>query len=68
VRAVVSVEERLLEAAAAWVADDPDPHTRAELTQLVQRARRDDAAARELADRFDGRLDCAGSSPPAPTG
>jgi phosphomannomutase len=53
---VVSVDARLLTAAAAWVADDPDSQTRAELTRLVERARHGGAAERELADRFDGRL------------
>src|SRR5919202_4843429 len=51
----------LLQLAAAWQDDDPDPRTRAELEELVTRAEDgDDAAAElaklELADRFAGSL------------
>lgn len=42
----------LRRAAAAWAADDPDPHTRAEIEQLL--ATGDDKA---LADRFSTRLE-----------
>ena len=43
--------------AIAWLADDPDEQTRAELTTLVEAAQRGDtAAAAELADAFDGTL------------
>src|SRR5215207_5097730 len=43
--------------AEAWIAQDPDPETRAELAELVEGARSGDAAASaELADRFDARL------------
>ena len=43
--------------AEAWIAQDPDPETRAELAALVEGARGGDAAATaELADRFDTRL------------
>ncbi|GAA3768502.1 phospho-sugar mutase [Microbacterium kribbense] len=43
--------------AAAWLAQDPDPQTRAELQDLLDRAAAGDAdAAAELEDRFDGRL------------
>jgi phosphomannomutase len=43
--------------AEAWIAQDPDPETRAELAELVEGARTGDPAATdELADRFDGRL------------
>ena len=43
--------------AEAWIAQDPDPETRAELAALVEGARAGDAAASaELADRFDARL------------
>lgn len=52
----MSVDKALRAAAAAWIADDPDPQTREELAQLVPRAARDEAAQRELADRFAGRL------------
>ncbi|MFE6256984.1 phospho-sugar mutase [Agromyces sp. NPDC057865] len=43
--------------AEAWLAQDPDPETRAELAALVDGAKSGDAAAAEqLADRFDTRL------------
>lgn len=43
--------------AEAWITQDPDPETRAELAALVEGARAGDAAASaELADRFDTRL------------
>ncbi|WP_173922243.1 phospho-sugar mutase [Agromyces sp. Marseille-P2726] len=43
--------------AEAWIAQDPDPETRAELAALVEAARGGDGAATaELADRFDTRL------------
>ena len=43
--------------AEAWLAQDPDPETRAELAALVDGAKAGDAAAAEqLADRFDTRL------------
>lgn len=44
-------------AALAWLAEDPDPATRAALTRLLATADAGDAAsAAELADAFDGRL------------
>jgi len=46
----------LTAAARAWAEQDPDPRTRAELEELTVAAESDPAAARELADRFDGRL------------
>ena len=47
----------MIAAARAWLAQDPDPDTRAELTVLVERAERGDAEANaELAARFTGRL------------
>src|SRR5919202_3363606 len=51
----------LLQLAAAWQNDDPDPRSRAELEALVTRAEDgDDAEAElarlELADRFAGAL------------
>ncbi|MUN63714.1 phospho-sugar mutase [Kocuria sediminis] len=50
-------EPDLLAAARAWAAEDPDPATRAELTELAERAAARDAAAQaELADRFSGTL------------
>ena len=45
-------------AAEAWLAQDPDPQTRAELSALLDAARAGDAAAAaDLADRFSGRLE-----------
>ena len=41
-------------AAAAWMADDPDPVTRAEIENLLAGG---EAAAAALADRFGGRLE-----------
>ncbi|MFI7484272.1 phospho-sugar mutase [Kocuria sp. M1R5S2] len=50
-------DPELLEAARAWIDDDPDPATRAELAALVDAARAGDGdALRELAERFSGTL------------
>lgn len=55
-------EEALLARARAWIADDPDPVTAAELTALLERAAgegsgdADEAAAADLASRFEGPL------------
>jgi phosphomannomutase len=47
----------LLATARAWLAQDPDPATRAQLSDLIARVEEGDAAASaELADRFAGRL------------
>ncbi|CAN5822462.1 hypothetical protein BH20ACT6_BH20ACT6_01030 [soil metagenome] len=47
----------LLQLARSWLADDPDPTTRAELAGLVETAEGGDADARaDLAERFSGRL------------
>ena len=47
----------LVETARAWLAEDPDPVTAAELSDLINRAEAGDAAAAaELADAFDGTL------------
>ncbi len=47
----------LLSRARAWLAQDPDPETRAELGGLIEAAERGDAAASaELDDRFRTRL------------
>ncbi|WP_285037242.1 phospho-sugar mutase [Plantibacter sp. ME-Dv--P-095] len=47
----------LLAIAEAWLAQDPDDETRAELAGLVERARvADEVAVAELHDRFDSRL------------
>ena len=46
-----------IEAARAWLAEDPDPETRDELTALIERAEGGDAeASADLHDRFDTRL------------
>ena len=43
--------------ARGWLADDPDPDTRAELAGLLERADEgDEAALADLRDRFGGRL------------
>ena len=51
----------LADAVRAWIDDDPDPQTAAELLALADRAGRDDddadEAAAELADRFSGLLE-----------
>ena len=47
----------LLDTARAWLAEDPDPVTAAELSALIDRAEAGDtAAADELTDAFDGTL------------
>ena len=47
----------LLQTARAWLAEDPDPATTAELSALLARVDAGDAdAAAELADAFDGTL------------
>ena len=51
------VDAALVAQARAWIADDPDPATRAELTALLERVESGDAAAgADLADRFAGLL------------
>jgi phosphomannomutase len=48
----------VLDTARAWLAEDPDPDTRAELTELVERAESsDEAAVADLEDRFSGKLE-----------
>ncbi|MFZ4843503.1 phospho-sugar mutase [Mycetocola saprophilus] len=48
----------LLERAEAWLAQDPDPETRDELSAILEAVRGGDSAARaDLADRFAGRLE-----------
>lgn len=45
------------EQVTAWIDDDPDPTTRDELTSLLTSAQQgDDAARRDLVDRFSGLL------------
>ncbi len=47
----------LFDTARAWLAEDPDPVTTAELSALIERAEAGDTdAADELADAFDGTL------------
>ncbi|GAA1609025.1 MULTISPECIES: phospho-sugar mutase [Kribbella] len=46
------MNQDLKAAAEAWLREDPDPDTRAELTQLLA-----DGATDELADRFSGTLE-----------
>ena len=48
------ISTELLDRAKAWLAEDPDPHTRAELQQLLDDPSPE--AAAELADRFSGTL------------
>ncbi|WP_431778311.1 phospho-sugar mutase [Microbacterium aurantiacum] len=53
----MSTAEGAVAAARAWLAQDPDPETRAELEQLLAAADDGDAdAAADLADRFRARL------------
>jgi phosphomannomutase len=53
----VTVSTTLRADAERWIADDPDPQTRDELSSLLAAAEMDPSAAAELADRFDGSLD-----------
>ena len=47
----------LLDTARAWLAEDPDPTTAAELEALIAKTEAGDTeAADELADAFDGTL------------
>ena len=50
------VTQQLRAAAGAWLAADPDPHTRAELETLLASAAGDAGAAGELQRRFEERL------------
>jgi phosphomannomutase len=51
----VTVNDDVRAAAEAWLSEDPDPDTRAELQQLL--ASDTPEAATELADRFAGKLE-----------
>ncbi len=52
------VKPELADRARAWIAQDPDPVTRAELGALIEAAVAGDApSAAELAERFSGRLE-----------
>jgi len=54
----VSLHPPFREAAEAWLAEDPDAKTAAELRSLIERAdKRDEAALRELREAFDGQLE-----------
>jgi phosphomannomutase len=53
----MTIEDQLRARVEAWIADDPDPDTVAELTGLLAAADVDPKAADELADRFDGSLE-----------
>ncbi|MER0482280.1 phospho-sugar mutase [Streptomyces sp. Edi2] len=46
----------LINRAQAWLAEDPDPETREELSKLIEAAAGDDRIAAELAARFAGTL------------
>lgn len=47
----------LFDQARAWITLDPDPETRAQLTDILERAQAGDSAATaDLADRFSGTL------------
>jgi phosphomannomutase len=53
-----SRQEELVQAAQAWVDDDPDHETRVELGAVIARAKKGDAAALDdLSDRFAGMLE-----------
>ncbi|WP_439591583.1 phospho-sugar mutase [Microbacterium sp.] len=55
--AAPGASEDVLARARAWLAQDPDGETRAELRDVIDRAEAGDAgAALDLADRFAGRL------------
>jgi len=54
----VTLNSELRDAAFRWIADDPDPETRAELQGVLARAMGGDAAAaEEVADRMAGPLE-----------
>lgn len=53
----MTVEASLRARVEAWIADDPDATTQAELTELLAVAESDDNAGAELIDRFTGRLE-----------
>jgi phosphomannomutase len=55
--ASTSIPETLRQHAEAWLADDPDPATRAQLAALVESAESEPGALAELTDRFAGRLE-----------
>ena len=54
----MSLHPPFREAAEAWLSEDPDPKTSAELRHLIEHADKGDAKAqRELHESFDGQLE-----------
>ena len=53
----MSISSELLSRVQSWLAQDPDPVTHAELTQLVANANTDIDALRELEDAFSAQLE-----------
>ena len=53
----MTLDQGLAAAVHRWRAQDPDPSTRAELTELVERAVHDEEALAQLEDIFSGRLE-----------
>jgi phosphomannomutase len=52
-----TTDRELFDTARAWLAEDPDPATRAELADLLERAQAGDAGGlADLAESFDGTL------------
>ena len=52
----MTLDQGLAAAVHRWRAQDPDPSTRAELTELVERADHDEDALAQLEEIFSGRL------------
>ncbi len=53
----MTLDQGLAAAVHRWRAQDPDPSTRAELTELVERAVHDEDALAQLEEIFSGRLE-----------
>jgi phosphomannomutase len=53
----LSADPDPLAAARAWLAEDPDPKTRAELAALISAAAAGSVGAADIAERFSGRLE-----------
>lgn len=51
------IEQSLRDLVTAWIEQDPDEQTRAELTQLLERAQTDDTAVFDLIDAFRAPLE-----------
>ncbi|HLZ38006.1 MAG TPA: hypothetical protein VKP64_09690 [Mycobacteriales bacterium] len=62
------IDDELRRRAEDWLAEDPDPRTRADLAGLLVTAGSDPAAAAELADRFAGPLQFGTAGLRAPLG